>query len=340
MPEGKAMSAEVARHPVVAQVASGLAAVTPSTSRGVVAVSGGRDSMALMAAMSVIFAGEREGACVVAHVHHHQRSEADEECELVRHTASNLGLAFEVRHLDLPCGASPASLRAARYAALIDVAMSTDSSWIATAHQAQDQLETVLLAIVRGAGPTGLVGMDSKRELTDGIMLVRPMLEVDRSEAASLCKRASIVWCDDPGNVDPNTLRGRLRQEVLPVLESMRPGVARRLSATRDIRSAAVDALAAAIPEPNDGEWPRDLLSPLPSGLLRATIHAAAVGLAGGADVIGSEPVRAAAEAVKDSRMHRRIFELGGGVVLVLEAQRARIDRVQPPEGIDARPPM
>jgi len=329
VPEGAPMPAGLARDPVIARVASGLADVTSSASDGVVAVSGGRDSMALMVAMSAIFASDRGGHCVVAHVHHHQRPEADEECELVRRTAARMGLAFEVTHLDLPRGASPAVLRDARYGALIEVAKSTASSWIATAHQAQDQLETVLLALVRGAGPAGLVGMGPARDLGEGIMLVRPMLEIDRTEAASLCERAAINWCDDPGNVDVGTLRGRLRREVLPVLESMRPGVARRLSATREIRSAAADALAAAIVPPTNGEWSRELLAALPSGLLRATIHGAAAALVGGVDVIGSESVRAAAEAVKDARMHRRIFELGGGVVYVLEAARARIDHAR-----------
>ncbi|MDP7070973.1 MAG: tRNA lysidine(34) synthetase TilS [Phycisphaerales bacterium] len=324
---------------MVGRIAAEIARVAPGAAKGVVAVSGGRDSMALMVATSVMVAANQSMTCTVAHVHHHQRPEADDECELVRRTAASLGLAFELRHLEVDPGEPPSSLREARYRELLDVAIATGSSWIATAHQAQDQLETVLLAMVRGAGPAGLVGMGSVRALGEDILLVRPMLEVDRAEVTALCEQAGVVWCDDPGNEDPGTLRGLLRRDVLPVLESMRPGVAKRLSATREIRQAAADALKAAVLAPFEGAWPRAALAALPMGLRRATLHAAATALAGGADGIGSEPIRAAARAVADTRMHRRCYELGCGVELTLEAAHVRIDGARSQPEMEAHPP-
>jgi len=322
-------------HPLVRIVS---AAVKDQTWSGgiVAAVSGGRDSVAL--ALALRACGTDPAAVTIAHVHHHRRAEADLEAESVQQLAQNLGCAFELRHVRLGDSATPATLRDARYEALLDVAVSGGATVVATPHQAEDQLETTLLALVRGAGPRGLVGMRPRRPLGCGVDLVRPMLRCSRAQAADLCTLAGVAWHDDPTNVDPKTLRGRLRRDVLPLLEEIRPGVARRLAAGTALRASAADALAERVVRPQDGRWSRETLAAASEGIRIASIDAAARMLAGGSDGLSGETIRCAAAAIVDQKRHRRLFELGSGVMFVVEAEVVRIDQARQP--IESRPPM
>jgi tRNA(Ile)-lysidine synthase len=327
------------QHPLVRAVSSALAAVDWSATSGVVAaVSGGRDSVALAAAMVACQARVGLPPLTVAHVHHHRRAEADEEADAVRRLAGHLACNFEIRHIQLGDAATPAELRDARYDALVDVAASARASTVATAHQAEDQLETVLLAMIRGAGPRGLVGMRPQRPLGSGVQLIRPMLRASREQATDLCRAAGLPWHDDPTNVDPDTLRGRLRADVLPLLEAIRPGVADRLARSTSLRAAAADALAASVMHPVDGRWDRSELASVGEGLRVASIEAAAMRLTGSADGLSGETLRRASAAIADRKRHRRLFELGAGAMLVVEADAVRIDQATQP--IESRPPM
>jgi tRNA(Ile)-lysidine synthase len=277
-------------------------------------------------------------------VHHHRRPEADAEAGLVQHAAKELGCAFEIRHLESTAQATPADLRSARYDALCDIAVGVRSNTIALAHQAQDQLETVLAAIVRGTGPRGLVGMPEYRHLAGDVYLMRPMLEVDRAAAAELCTVAGLQWCDDPTNSDPTTLRGRLRRDVLPVLESLRPGVASRLAAATKLRLAAADALDRAVIAPtelseNAAMWARPSLAAIGIGLCQASLMATARTMAGGSDGLSSTTLLAASVAILDGRQHRRVFEFGCGVIAIVDAVRVRVQQLQADQPIESRPP-
>lgn len=291
----------------------------------VAAVSGGRDSMALMVALAVMAEQGVLGSVVVAHVHHHRRAAADAELETVRRAASDLDLAFEAAHLDGDPSATPADLRAARYAELAKIARDRSAVAVATGHQAEDQLETVLLAIVRGAGPRGLIGMQARRVLEHNIDLIRPMLEVSRLAAADLCHAAALRWCDDPTNSDPETLRGALRRDVIPALRNMRSGVAMRLSESTPLRAAAADALDRACIPLTDGAWVRQHLTGMDEGLRRASVHRAAACLCD-ADTLSSSSIQAVSAAIVDHRNHRRTFELGGNVTCVVDAESVRIE--------------
>lgn len=318
---------ELGRHELVRRVRRAILAEDVGSEASVVAaVSGGRDSMALVLALAEASDRALIGRVVVAHVHHHRRVEADAELELVRSMAGRLDLPFEAAHLDGDPAATPADLRTGRYAALIEIATGCDAALVATGHQAEDQLETVLLAMIRGAGPRGLVGMRARRPLCDGVDVFRPMLEVRRADAADLCEAAGVAWCDDPGNIDSATLRGMLRAEVLPVLESIRAGAAQRCSEAAPLRQAAADALDAACARPVDGQWSRASLAAMSEGLRRASLYLAAVAVCGGSDAVSSASVREASAAIIDTRAHRRTFELGGGVACVVEARSVRVD--------------
>lgn len=311
-----------ARHPLVDEIARAMSSFCAKGDSVLLAVSGGRDSMALMHAMRSL----TDIQPVIGHVHHGLRAASDAECELVRRTAEQQGFECDVKHLDGSSLSSPADAREARYEALAEMASSRQIRFIATAHHAQDQLESVLWAMVRGTGPTGLVGMRSRRTLATGHDLLRPMLQIDRETITDFCELEGLPWSEDPTNADVDTVRGRLRADVLPVLESMREGVARRVAQGTAVRAAAAEALNSSTVKPANREWKRDALASLSEGLRMATIHAGLRDAGGSVDGLSADSIRGVCRAVIDSKRHRRTFECGCGINVVVEASVVTID--------------
>ncbi len=163
-----------------------------------VACSGGRDSVALAALASA--AAARSGATVVlGHVNHavRERSWQDEAVALAA------GALLGVRVVTTSLGPGPAAearLRDERYAALATMARAVGARRIATAHHARDQAETILLALLRGTGPDGLAGMPATRELTPGVCLVRPVLEVEPDALVAYCAARRLPYAIDWSN--------------------------------------------------------------------------------------------------------------------------------------------
>lgn len=171
------------------------------------AVSGGPDSMALMV---LARAAGLEGRAV--HVDHGLRCGSDAEAGLVEAAAVALGFGFESRRVEV--GAGPdleARARRARYAVLPE--------GVLTGHTMDDQAETVLLNIVRGAALDGLRGMSGTE--VSGPPVRRPLLGLRRRETAEVCRAAGIEPFDDPSNRDPRFRRNRIRSEVLPLLDDV-----------------------------------------------------------------------------------------------------------------------
>ncbi len=320
------------RHPMIHEIRRGLRMACGGEDPGplVLAVSGGRDSLALLIAAVVL--REQDDCAIlprVVHVHHHLRPEADSEAEQVLSIAGRFDVPSEIRHVEVS-GGTAAEARRVRYEALVEAACDCRSSLIATGHHAEDQLETIIAALGRGAGPSGLAGMSPRRHLDRDVHLIRPMLGVSREDAGSLCKAADVEWCDDPGNNDVDTQRGRLRQEILPVLESMWPGVAGRVASMAEAQSVAATALeglVASIFGPSDRRlWERKLLSGLPmavitTGLRRAILATGQVG----SDTVSRQSLMAAAEGIGDHRSHLRTYEIGGGLLVLLDAKQVKI---------------
>ena len=165
------------------------------------AVSGGADSLALLVL------GVAAGCEVTAvHVDHGLRDGSAGESELVAAVARRFGAAFAARRVSLAPGPNlEARARAARYAAL--------PPDVCTGHTADDQAETVLLQLVRGAGVRGLAGM------RPGVR--RPLLALRRHETRGLCDALGLVPLEDPMNADPRFARVRVRTEVLPLLDDI-----------------------------------------------------------------------------------------------------------------------
>jgi tRNA(Ile)-lysidine synthase len=208
----------------------------------VVGVSGGADSLALVEALRALRGPLATGTLHVAHLNHGFRGrEADQDATFVRKRAVSLGLPCTVASFDVPAYARSRGLsdeeaaRRVRYAFLAGLAGKL-SAHVAVGHSADDQVETVLMHLLRGAGTGGLGGMQMLSplpvsgddalpgELVDErsgheIMLFRPMLGVWRSEIDTYCAKKHLQPRIDATNADPSYTRNRVRHELIPVLE-------------------------------------------------------------------------------------------------------------------------
>ncbi len=164
------------------------------------AVSGGADSLALLAL--AVAAGCRATAL---HVDHGLRPGSASEADLVAHTARELGAEFRAESVVVDDGPNlEARARAARYKV-----MPAD---VLTGHTADDQAETVLVNVLRGAGLDGLAGMRPARH---------PILQLRRTDTVWVCETLGLVPFMDPSNRDPRHLRNRIRHEVLPLVDTV-----------------------------------------------------------------------------------------------------------------------
>ena len=158
--------------------------------------------------------------------------------------ASRLGVAVRIISLDMnPDQADlSATARNLRYAALHGVASELECSHIACAHHAEDRFETIIHGLCRGVGTEALSNPRWSRQM-ESVTLVRPLLHVSRLELRRFCHSLNIEFLDDPSNEDPATMRGSLRDSVLPPLEKRWPGASCRASAAIDRLSVAADSL-------------------------------------------------------------------------------------------------
>lgn len=201
-----------------------------------VGVSGGADSVTLLRVLHAA------GVPVTAlHVDHGLRPSSADDAAFVAGLASDLGVPHASRRVQVAPGNRAAEARRARYAALVAMA---DRRPLAVAHTATDQAETVLMALVRGAGLAGLGGMPERRVLAGGAVLARPMLDVTRAEVEAHARAHGWAWRDDPTNA--LGVRGRLRRDVLPALDALGgAATARRVArASAAVRAARPTALA------------------------------------------------------------------------------------------------
>jgi tRNA(Ile)-lysidine synthase len=195
----------------------------------VVAVSGGPDSVALLRALAA--GGSRGTGLVVAHLNHQLRgadSDADEtfvrELRAELAAAGSLGLRLCVGRCDVGAAARrdggnvEAVARRERYRWLTEVARREGAAWVATGHTADDQAETVLLRLLRGAGVQGLRGIAPRRPLDQGVSLVRPLLGTTRAQVLAFLHGLGQHYREDASNRDVRRTRNRIRHELLPML--------------------------------------------------------------------------------------------------------------------------
>jgi hypoxanthine phosphoribosyltransferase len=217
-------------------------------------VSGGPDSLALLAL--AVAAG---CAVTAIHVDHGLRPGSAAEADVVAGAAARFGARFERRKVDVAPGPNlEARLRQARFSVLPD--------GVATGHTMDDQAETVLVNLLRGAGSDGLAGMAPGER--------HPLLEVRRGETHAMCAALGLEPVHDASNDDPSFVRNRVRHELLPLCAQVAgrdpvPVLARQAGLLRD-EAALLDALALdATPDPEDAR----VLAALPVPLARRTLR-------------------------------------------------------------------
>ena len=213
--------------------------------RIVVAASGGADSLALLHACAAAAGGRAHARVVAATFDHGTGAHARAAVERVAAFAGRLGVPFATSRADLP-GAGEAAWRRARYEFLRGVA-ARERARLATAHTADDQLETVVMRALRGAGARGLAGLYARSDVS------RPLLALTRAEVHGYAERHELPVVDDPSNRDRRHLRNRLRLDLLPAIARVRPGfademlaLARRAAAWRTEVDRLADGLVSA----------------------------------------------------------------------------------------------
>jgi tRNA(Ile)-lysidine synthase len=337
----------------------------------VLAVSGGADSCALMLACASLAARPHLGyRLVVGHVDHQLRGEASSaDAAAVRGWAERLGLTAEVATVRIEAvddANVEAAARRLRYEALAGIGRGHGAAAVLTGHTEDDQLETMLMALVRGAGPRGMGGMPWRRPLEDDIALVRPMLAVSHDWAESICAAAGLQWRQDETNVDTDRLRAAVRHEVIPQLRALRPGVGRRAVQTADLLRDAAGLVedqadramggvelcsgmparsrrrAGLPPGPRLGDadlWSRTELCELRDVVLGAGLRAAIerAGRGQAMDGVTHERIRACIRAIRDDRTDPRRFQFGGHIVVHVAAEVVAVT-IEPPDNATGSP--
>ena len=202
-------------------------------------VSGGPDSLCLMHVLHSL-----GYSVVVAHLDHQLRPESAEEAQMVEKMAAGLGLQFVGERKDIESFSRQRGLsleegaRLARYQFLFQEAEKICAAAVIVGHTADDQVETVLMHLLRGAGVPGLAGI-SFRSLpntwSEKIPLLRPLLGVWRETIWEYLKDQGLSPILDPSNLDPRIYRNRLRHELIPYLETFNPRLRQSLWRTADI---------------------------------------------------------------------------------------------------------
>ncbi len=186
--------------------------------RVVVGVSGGADSVALLHVLKEL--GTLSLSLHIAHLNHLLRPEAGDDARFVQRLAHRWGIPVTIGYADvkrlaasMKTGIEDAG-RFARYRFLRHVARKAGAERIAVAHHAGDRVETILLNLLRGTGPSGLSGIPVQNG-----PVVRPLLCATREEIEDYCRRAGLTWRTDPSNLSTNYLRNKIRHQLLPLLK-------------------------------------------------------------------------------------------------------------------------
>jgi tRNA(Ile)-lysidine synthase len=308
----------------------------PRPGGAIVAVSGGADSVALLDLMSEV-ATEWRLSLTVAHADHGIQAVSRLIGQAVRDLAERYGLPFELGELGLGPDASETTARRARYRWLREVQQRVGARYLVTAHHRDDQVETVLLRVLRGSGLAGLAGISARGP--GG--LVRPLLPFAKAELVAHAAAGGLPVHDDPANRNPRHARSWVRTVMLPLLTE-RFGVGVGNDLLRLGRHAAWDRRA----------WDR-ALELVPDLSLRidvrgfdvargalarydATFAAALLGAAARRAGLVLGPARAQQLAAFASKMSGRRLQLPGGWLAETAFERLRVfrDDALPPQAV------
>ena len=215
---------------MLSKLQTALAALLAPGEELLIGVSGGADSVALLDALVKL--GWRPHVC---HLNHqHRGADSDADAEFVRQLAGKYGLPATIEVMsnvnvgatsrsrpdprDRDAAPTEETWRRARFDFFASVAAQTGIHKLALAHTADDQVETFLMRLLRGAGVPGLAGIWPERQF-GSLRVIRPLLDVSRSEVLEYLRVNGLAWREDASNADPRFLRNRIRHELLPLLE-------------------------------------------------------------------------------------------------------------------------
>jgi tRNA(Ile)-lysidine synthase len=312
-----------------------------------VAVSGGVDSTVLCVALHDL--AEALGLrLAIGHVHHGLRGDAsDGDQAAVQELGRNLGVEVHLARVapetlrenrssrDRPTVQEAA--RTLRYRALNELAEKAGARWIATAHNADDQAETVLLRLFRGAGPESLGGIP---EVSPDGKVLRPLLAVPRAEIESFARRRCLTWREDASNQDDRYARNRLRKHWMPGLtRDFNPRLLRAVGDLAEAQRKETEWIASLVEQEaawrisSEGAWlciDASGWSGLPDALARRLTRSLLRRCGRGRDVTRTHLTRMQ-EFLASGRTGSHI-ELPGGLRLERSREGFRLGPVTPPE--------
>ncbi len=302
----------------------------------VVGLSGGADSVALVDALASL--RRRRGfQLVAAHLDHRLRPGSAEDAAFCAALCARLDVPFRTGAADVRAragrerGGLEQAARRERYAFLRRVREEEGAAAIAVAHTRDDQAETLLLRLLRGAGATGLAGMRPRSG-----DVVRPLLAVSRSEVLAHLRERGLAWREDPSNADPAHRRNRVRHELLPYLEErFNPGIRAVLARTASLLAdeaahvrAEARSLVARIGREEDGVLAlrRAPLAEAPPAVARATLREALL-RAGGLGRVGALHVERVLQLARAKAPSGRRLPLPGGREARFTRDEVRIEK-------------
>ncbi|MFZ0545212.1 MAG: tRNA lysidine(34) synthetase TilS [Candidatus Promineifilaceae bacterium] len=220
------------------------------TDKIVTAVSGGPDSLTLLHLLAQRSLHPAENI-IAAHLDHQLRPTSAREAQQVCRIAAEWGITCRMNQIDVEALSQQESLsleeagRQARYRFFAEVAAEFNARYIFTGHHADDQVETVLMHLLRGSGSAGLRGIRPFSPLAGhpGRWVVRPLLNTSREQIEAYCERHQLEPILDESNTDTTFFRNRLRHELLPFLETYNPQIRARLQAMTAVTAADYDWL-------------------------------------------------------------------------------------------------
>ncbi|HUF24444.1 MAG TPA: tRNA lysidine(34) synthetase TilS [Vicinamibacterales bacterium] len=312
----------------------------PPGTRVLAAVSGGADSVALALTLARLAPGHGFALAAIAHLHHGLRGpEADEDQRFVEALAARLGVPCLTAREDVAARAAEAgesietAARRLRYAFLDAAASEARADRIATGHTADDQAETVVMRLMRGAGLHGLSAIRPRNG-----RVIRPLIEARRSAIEAFLRESGERWRDDASNADIAVARNRVRHEALPALKAIAgDGVVDALARTASLiqddadeldRLAAELSAAAVLP---DGALDMAVLAAASPALARRVIRAALEQAADGR-FLSLEHVEAVRSLMKQG-VARRI-QLPG----IVASREGGCIRIEPAAAVGRRP--
>lgn len=249
----------------------------------IVAVSGGPDSVALLSILHRLRSGWKLTLTAVHCNYGLRGAESEGDQKFVEEFCQRLGVPLHVRRVGIDAGGRKASLQAEardlRYRVMQEIAEKCGADRVAIGHTADDQAETVLLWMLRGAGLTGLSGMPAFRDNK----IIRPLYDTKRQEILLYLRTAGLSFREDSSNVQPRYLRNRVRREVIPILNQLVLSSVDALCQLAEIcreddrcLDQQVDALScSAVKRGSAGEWTIDrrFLLDLPHALQRRCVR-------------------------------------------------------------------